>query len=118
MLFESEWPGDTIVLPVGVTDDREDEMFIGLGDGSCSPTEIRPGQSGEDPALCDLAKSAQPRRWISPLFSILGELRSRMQRRREIQRINAAWAMVDDRMLKDIGIARLEVEYARDARWG
>jgi hypothetical protein len=29
--------------------------------------------------------------------------------------MNAAWAMVDDRTLNDIGTSRLEVEYAMDA---
>ena len=39
-----------------------------------------------------------------------------MHHRREIRRISAAWAMVDDRMLNDIGISRLEIEYAMEAR--
>lgn len=57
------------------------------------------------------------RSWIGMLTSILGQLRSRMHRRREIRRIDAAWTMVDDCLLKDIGISRLEIEYARDARY-
>jgi hypothetical protein len=56
---------------------------------------------------------------MSLLASLLGELRSRMHRRREIRRIDAAWALVDDRTLTDIGTTRLELGYAMDARhWG
>ena len=116
MLFEIEWSGDVIAAPVLVADDREDEMFPGLDDGTRSPTDLRPNQSGEAPDRCDLAKSPHRRRWMSLLVSLLGELRSRMHRRQEIRRISAAWAMVDDRMLNDIGISRLEIEYAMEAR--
>ena len=116
MLFEIEWSGDVIAAPVLVADERGDEMFPGLDDGMHSPADPRLSQSGEAADRCDLAKSPYRRRWISLLISILGELRSRMHRRQEIRRISAAWAMVDDRMLNDIGISRLEVEYAMEAR--
>ena len=119
MLFEREWLGAAIATPVDLADDREDEMFTGLDEGSWTLTDTFPGQSGETPDRCDLAKSPHRRRWISLLTSILGELRSRIRRRREIRRMSAGWAMVDDRMLKDIGISRLEIEHARSARhWG
>ena len=116
MLFESEWSGDVITAPVLVADDWEDEIFPGLDDGTRSPTDLRLSQSGEAAARCDLAKSPHQRSWISLLTSILGELRSRIHRRWEIRRMNAAWAMVDDRTLNDIGTSRLNVEYAMDAR--
>ena len=116
MLFESEWPGDAIAVPILVADDREDAMFPGLDDGTRSPAGPRLSRSGEAADRCDLAKSPHGRRWISLLASLLGKLRWRMHRRGEIRRISAAWAMVDDRTLKDIGISRLEVAYARDAR--
>jgi uncharacterized protein YjiS (DUF1127 family) len=115
MLFESEWSGDAITAAVLVTDDPEDEMFTGLGDRMRSPTDLRLDQSHEDPDRCDLAKSPHRRRWTSLLTSILGELRWRIHRRREIRRMNTAWAMVDDRTLKDIGVSRLEVEYLMEA---
>jgi uncharacterized protein YjiS (DUF1127 family) len=116
MLFESEWSGDVIAAPVLVADEREDEIFPGRDDGTRSPTDLRLSQSGETTDRCDLAKSPHRRRWISLLISILGELRSRMHRRREIRRISAAWALVDDRILNDIGISRLEIKYAMEAR--
>jgi len=119
MLFESEWSGDVIAAPVLVTDDPEDEKFTGLGDQMRGPTDLRLNQSGETPDRRDLAKSPHRRRGVSLLTAILGELRSSIHRRREIRRRNAAWAIVDDRTLDDIGISRLEVEYAMDARhWG
>jgi uncharacterized protein YjiS (DUF1127 family) len=39
-----------------------------------------------------------------------------MLREREIRRVAAAWEMIDDRTLKDIGIIRCEIEYGRNAR--
>ena len=116
MLFESEWSDDDIAAPVWVTDDPEDEMFIDLGDRMRSPTDLRLNQSGDAPDRCDSAKSPHRRRWISPLTAIFSELWSRLHRRRELRHINAAWAMLDDRTLKDIGISQLEVEYAINAR--
>jgi uncharacterized protein YjiS (DUF1127 family) len=116
MLFESEWSGEAIAAPVLVADDPEDKMFTGLGHECWNPTDLRLDQSGEDPDRRDLAKTPHGRRWIGLLTSVVGKLRSRMHRRREIRRVNAAWAMVDDRTLKDIGISRLELEYAADVR--
>ena len=117
MLFESEWCGDATTAPVLVADDPEDEMLRGLGDRMRSPTDLRLSQGGEAPDRCNLAKPSNRRRWM--LVSIFGKLRSRIHRRREGRRKDAAWAMVDDRTLKDIGISRLEIKYAVDARhWG
>jgi uncharacterized protein YjiS (DUF1127 family) len=116
MLFESEWRGDAIAAPVLVTDDPEDEVFSGVGDRMRSPTDLGLNQSGDASDSCNLGKSPHRRRWIVLLTSVVGKLRSRMHRRREIRRNSAAWAMVDDRTLKDIGISRLELEYAADVR--
>ena len=119
MLFESEWSGNAFAAPVRVTDDLEDEMFTSLGDRMRSPTDLPLNQSSEARDRCDLAKSCYWRRWIGMLSATLRQLRSRMHRRREIERTSAAWTMVDDRLLKDIGISRIEVEYARDSQhWG
>jgi uncharacterized protein YjiS (DUF1127 family) len=119
MLLESDWFGEAIAAPVLVADNPEDEMLGGLGDRMRSPTDLRLNQSREDTDRRDPAKTPHWRRWIVQLSSVVGKLRSRMHRKREIRRISAAWAMVDDRTLKDIGISRLEVEYAMDARlWG
>jgi len=115
MLFESEWSGDVITAPVLVTDDPEDEMSTSPGDRMRSLIDLHLNQGGEALGRCDLARSLHQRRWISLLTSILGELRSRIHRRREMRRISAAWTMVDDRTLNDIGTSRLEVEYAMDA---
>jgi uncharacterized protein YjiS (DUF1127 family) len=37
---------------------------------------------------------------------------SRESRKREFARIRAAWKTIDDRMLRDIGVSRYEIEYA------
>jgi hypothetical protein len=119
MLFESEWFGNAFAAPVWVTDDLEDEMFTSLGDRMRSPTDLRVNQSSEAPDRCDLAKACYWPRWIGMLTATLRQLGSRMHRRRKIGCTSAAWMMVNDRLLKDIGISRIEVEYARDAQhWG
>ena len=119
MLFDSRWPGDAIAAPVWVTNDRENETPPCVDDGSWSPTDIRPHQSREELDRRDVTKSTYRRGWVIMLTSILGGLRSTMRCRRELRRTSPAWEKVDDRTLKDIGISRLDVEYARDApHWG
>ena len=54
--------------------------------------------------------------WSTPITSILAGLWSKILRQRETRRIKAAWEMIDDRTLRDIGISRNEIERARDAR--
>jgi uncharacterized protein YjiS (DUF1127 family) len=39
-----------------------------------------------------------------------------MLREREIRHISAAWDRIDDRTLRDIGISRYEIDYAKDPR--
>jgi uncharacterized protein YjiS (DUF1127 family) len=56
------------------------------------------------------------REWITSIASIVAELWSRMLREREIRGIRAAWETIDDRTLRDIGISRYQIEYARDVR--
>jgi uncharacterized protein YjiS (DUF1127 family) len=55
--------------------------------------------------------------WRTSTTSILAGLWSRILRQRETRRIKAAWEMIDDQTLKDIGISRYEIERARDARY-
>jgi uncharacterized protein YjiS (DUF1127 family) len=51
-------------------------------------------------------------RWISFITSIVAKLWVRMAREREIRRmLRAAWATIDDRTLRDIGVSRLEMAY-------
>ena len=54
--------------------------------------------------------------WSTPITSILAGIWSKILRQRETRRIKAAWEMIDDRTLRDIGISRNEIERARDAR--
>jgi uncharacterized protein YjiS (DUF1127 family) len=54
--------------------------------------------------------------WSTSITSILAGLWSKILRQRETCRIKAAWGMIDDRTLKDIGISRYEIERARGAR--
>jgi len=77
------------------------------------PAKDRPSARRADTAPTIFAGRSA---WITSITSILTELRSRMLREREIRRIRAAWETIDDRTLKDIGISRCEIEYARDPR--
>jgi uncharacterized protein YjiS (DUF1127 family) len=56
------------------------------------------------------------RRWITSVTSFFAELWSIIRDAREIRRIRAVWETIDDRTLKDIGVSRYEIEYAREAR--
>jgi uncharacterized protein YjiS (DUF1127 family) len=63
-----------------------------------------------------LADFTGRRHWITPVTSFFAELFSRMRHAGEARRIRAAWEAIDDRTLKDIGVSRYEIEYAREAR--
>jgi hypothetical protein len=54
--------------------------------------------------------------WGIAITSMLGALWSSIHRRREMHRIEADWAMIDNRTLRDIGASRYELELVRDAR--
>ena len=47
-------------------------------------------------------------RWIGLIASIVAKLWLRMARECEIRRMRVAWATIDDRTLRDIGISRWE----------
>jgi uncharacterized protein YjiS (DUF1127 family) len=55
-------------------------------------------------------------RWIASAASFFSVLLSRIRHAREIGRIRAAWATIDDRTLMDIGVSRYEIEYGEEAR--
>jgi uncharacterized protein YjiS (DUF1127 family) len=128
MRFETEWLGDTIAAPVCYPRDWEDAFLDSLG-GSWNRIDTR--WHGVDPvptafALRDWrgAAIAAPtkftgwRRWVGSTAAIVARLWSRVLRERELRRIRAAWRTIDDRTLEDIGISRIEFQYARYARPG
>ena len=51
-------------------------------------------------------------RWMGMIIPMLVRLWSIVSRKRELARIRAAWETIDDRMLRDIGVSRYEIEYA------
>ena len=51
-------------------------------------------------------------RRMGMIIPMLVRLWSRESRKREFARIRAAWKTIDDRMLRDIGVSRYEIEYA------
>ena len=116
MRFESEWPGDIIAAPICRTYDREDVFFDSLAGRSWNRLDSR--SDGTDRWRVETATTDLPgwRASITPIASVVAGLWSRILRGREIRRIRAGWERVDDRTLKDIGISRYEIEYARDPR--
>lgn len=50
-------------------------------------------------------------RWVGLIGAIVAELRWRWARKREMRRMRTAWATIDDRTLRDIGVSRWEVAY-------
>ena len=128
MRFESEWPGDNVAPPVCDTYDREDALLDRLG---CGSNRIDTRWDGVDPvptafaprewrgtAIAAPTKFGVWRRRVGSIAAIVAGLWSGVLREREIRRIRAAWRAIDDRTLADIGISRIEFEYARDARPG
>ena len=115
-----------LAAPVYYPRDWEDAFLDSLG-GSWNRIDTR--WDGVDPVPTAFAPrdwrgtaTAAPtkfkgwRRRVGSIAAIVARLWSRVLREREIHRIRAAWRTIDDRTLKDIGISRIEFEYARDAR--
>ena len=126
MRSETEWPGDIVAAPVCDTYDWEDAFLDSLG-GSWNRIGTR--WDGVDPVPTAFASkdwggtaTAAPTKFggwrprVGSIALIVAGLWARVLRKREIRRIRAAWRTIDDRPLKDIGISRIEFEYARDAR--
>ena len=82
MHFPHQWSADAVAHPTGV---------------------------GFDPAAI---KWKSWGRWTSSIVSMVVKLWFRMARKREIRRMRAAWATIDDRTLRDIGVSRLEIVYS------
>jgi uncharacterized protein YjiS (DUF1127 family) len=116
MRFESEWPGDVIAAPICRTYDRGDVFFDSLAGRPWNRLDTRSDRTDRWCAEIAPTDFAGWRAWIISMASVVAGLWSRMRREHEIRRIRAAWEMIDDRTLKDIGISRYEIEYARC--WG
>jgi hypothetical protein len=128
MPFETEWPGDSVAAPVCDPDDCEDALLDSLS-GSWNRIDTR--WDGVDPVPTTFAprdwrgtatavptKSGGWRRRVGSIASIVARLWPRVLRERQFGRVRAAWRTIDDRTLKDIGMSRIEFEYAKDARQG
>ena len=128
MRFETEWPGDNVAAPVCDTCDWEDQCLDSLG-GSWN--RIDPRWNGVDrvptaffprdrrgTAIAAPTRFGGWRRRVGSIAAIAAGLWSRVLRERETHSIRAAWRTIDDRTLEDIGISRIEFEYARYARPG
>ena len=99
MRYESPRQGDVVAAPVCIWLKHEDGVLEGFEGRSWDQVDNRADRTARSTSIT----------------SILAELWSRIRRRREIHRIKAAWGMIDDRTLDDIGVSRYQIEYARDA---
>jgi uncharacterized protein YjiS (DUF1127 family) len=122
MRSESQCPGEAIAAPICGTYNLDDAFIEGLSGElviDLAPLQRRAHSDG-----CRVHASMPTTRppislvraWITSISSVVAELWSKMRRDREIRRIRAAWEMVDDRTLKDIGISRYEIQYGIDER--
>jgi uncharacterized protein YjiS (DUF1127 family) len=145
MWYERPWRGDVVATPACGWSDHEDGVFEGFGGQSWDQADSRANRIDPGPAAikarvepvraAHLGHRAPTRdlvvaeragteqtdfanrpTWSNSIASILTGLWSRLRLHREIHRIKAAWGMIDDRTLEDIGVSRYEIEYARDAR--
>ena len=125
-LSRSKTPcGPATTMPVAI---EEADEGIALSDCSLHPEFFQapskhPGHRypGRDRAAVGLVETgftdfAGRRRWITSVASFFVELWSSIRHAREIRRIRAVWETIDDRTLRDIGVSRYEIEYAREAR--
>jgi len=128
MHVENVRHGDNVAAPICRACDWEDALFESLG-GSWNRIDSRRERVRSVPspfaprywrgtAIATPSNCRGWRRWFGAIAAIVAGLWSRALREGEIRRIRAAWGTIDDRTLKDIGISRLEFEYARDARPG
>ena len=79
------------------------------------------GNATQDCAFAEPAGTAQNDAagrpgWDIAITLMLGALWSRIRRRREMRRIEADWATIDDRTLQDIGVSPYGLERVRDPR--
>jgi uncharacterized protein YjiS (DUF1127 family) len=93
MQFEILWPRNAVAGPKYRPCGRDSKIFESI---SAEPLETDFGSWFG---------------WIWTIIPMLVGLWSRMHRAREIARIRAAWATVDDRTLRDIGVSRYDIEY-------
>jgi uncharacterized protein YjiS (DUF1127 family) len=93
MQLEIRWFGDAIAAPT--CHQRRDSKIL----ESISSETLR-------------TDHASWYRWMGMITPMLVRLWSRVSRKREFARIRAAWETIDDRMLRDVGVSRYEIEYA------
>ena len=112
MRFETQWPGDNVAAAVCATFD-----WGGWDGVDPVPTAFVP-RDWRGTATAAPTRFGGWRRWVGSIASIVARLWPRVRGKREFGRIRAAWRTIDDRTLKDIGMSRIEFEYAKDARQG
>jgi uncharacterized protein YjiS (DUF1127 family) len=132
MQFDSQRPGDAIATPFCRIYDREDALFEGFGGRSWNRVNSLSNQADANPtgvvlkdrhdvgAHLEIARDdvAGRRKWITSISSVLTRLCSKIRHKREIRRLGAAWEMIDDRTMRDIGVSRYEIDQAGDLRPG
>jgi uncharacterized protein YjiS (DUF1127 family) len=116
------WPG----LQVDGRAQRPDAEPAALRERTRYREPVSPGYPGHGNATqdCAFAEPAETPQndaagrpgWHIAITLMLGALWSSIRRRREMHRIEADWATIDDRTLQDIGVSRYGLELVRDPR--
>ena len=121
MPFDTEWPGDAIAAPLCGTSNRENASSESPGGKTWDRLDRRSGANEGRPPRDGVGTDNEPAKfagwsgWITSIGSIIGGLWSQRMRERAIRRLAAGWEKLDDRILKDIGVSRYEIEFERDA---
>ena len=145
MRYERPWQDDA-ATPACARLDREDGIYDGFGgrpgfqgDGCARRPDVEPaalkqytrpwdpvsagypGSATQDCAFAEPAETAQNDAagrpgWDISITLMLGALWSSIRRRREMRRIEADWATIDDRTLQDIGVSPYGLERVLDPR--
>ena len=123
MPFDSAWPGYAAAAPFCGTSNREDASIESPGGRMWDRLDGRAGADEAPPPRDAVGTDNEPTRfagsgmgWITSIGSIIAE-RSKRMSERGIRRLAAGWEKLDDRILKDIGVSRHEIEYGRDAAY-
>jgi uncharacterized protein YjiS (DUF1127 family) len=120
MPFDGEWPGDTAAAPFCGTSNREDVPIESPGGRTWNRLDRRSGVDSARPPRDAFGTDGEPTKfagrsgWITSIASIIAVRWSKRMRERGIRRLAAGWEKLDDRILKDIGVSRHEIEFRRD----
>jgi hypothetical protein len=118
MQFESEWPDHATAGPLCPEHDREALFFERLGGRSRCRVYSRGDEAAADQTAVvarhrrDAMPASEPNNWVRRIATVISlaiNLWSGI-RHRESRSTKATWETIDDRILRDLGLSRYEIE--------